>query len=69
MLSNTDKISLINLKLEFWNARLQESINAIETLNGLGNQFKIDGNASDIDNYGKIIQVLETEKEALTNQG
>jgi hypothetical protein len=69
MLSNTDKVSLINLKLEFWNARLQESINAIEALNGLGNQFKIDGNASDIDNYGKIIQVLETEKEALTNQG
>lgn len=66
---NEDKIYLIDLKLDFWNARLEESTSAIDNLNSLGNQFKIDGNMSDIENYTKIIQALETEKETLTNQG
>lgn len=64
---NEDKIYLIDLKLDFWNARLEESTSAIDNLNSLGNQFKIDGNMSDIENYTKIIQALETEKETLTN--
>lgn len=69
MLNNEDKLYLINLKLDFWNARLEESTSAIDNLNSLGNQFKIDGNMSNIDKYTRIIQVLETEKESLTNQG
>jgi hypothetical protein len=67
MMHNEDKIYLIDLKLDFWNARLEESTSAIDNLNSLGNQFKIDGNMSDIENYTKIIQALETEKETLTN--
>lgn len=68
-MDNEEKLHLINLKLDFWKARLQESLGYVESLNNLGNQFKIDGNASDIEKYGKIIEFLEIEKESLTNQG
>ena len=69
MMNNQEKIYLINLKLNFWRERLQDSNNAILPLNDLGNQSKIDGNLTDIDKYTKIIEALEQEKEALTNQG
>jgi hypothetical protein len=69
MINNEEKLQLINLKISFWTERLEESNNAILTLNTLGDQFKIDGNALDIEKYSKIIEVLEKEKEALTNQG
>jgi hypothetical protein len=69
MISNQDKIYLINLKLDFWGQRLQESKDAILPLNNLGNQLKIEGNLVDIDRYNKIIEGLRQEKEALTNQG
>jgi hypothetical protein len=69
MINNEEKLELINLKIFFWTERLKESNNAISTLNTLGNQFKIDGNALDIKKYSKIIEALEAEKEALTNQG
>lgn len=69
MISNQDKIYLINLKLDFWGQRLQESRDAILPLNNLGNQLKIEGNLVDIDRYSKIIEELRQEKEALTNQG
>lgn len=69
MITNTEKIELVQLKINFWTERLQESLAAVEVLNGIGNQFKIDGNNSDIDKYNKFIQALEQEKQALTNQG
>jgi|LakMenEpi03Aug12_release.lakeMendotaPanAssembly.Ray.scaffolds.fasta_scaffold4178584_2 hypothetical protein len=69
MISNQDKLYLINLKLDFWGQRLQESKDAILPLNNLGNQLKIEGNLVDIDRYNKIIEGLIQEKEALTNQG
>jgi len=69
MISNQDKLYLINLKLDFWGQRLQESKDAILPLNNLGNQLKIEGNLVDIDRYNKIIEGLRQEKEALTNQG
>jgi hypothetical protein len=69
MINNEEKLQLINLKISFWTERLEESNNAILTLNTLRDQFKIDGNALDIEKYSKIIEVLEKEKEALTNQG
>lgn len=69
MIINEEKLSIVNLKLSFWRQRLEESNNAILTLNNLGDQFKIDGNALDIEKYSKIIEALEAEKKALTNQG
>jgi len=68
MINNKEKLDLVNLKLSFWQERLQESNNAIPTLNNLGNQIKIDSNLLDIDNYSKVILALEQEKTALTNQ-
>jgi hypothetical protein len=68
MISSQDKLYLINLKLDFWGQRLQESKDAILPLNNLGNQLKIEGNLVDIDRYNKIIEGLRQEKEALTNQ-
>lgn len=67
-MNNEEKLYLVNLKLNFWKERLQESIGYVESLNELGDQFKIDGNAKDIEKYSKIIEVLEIEKESLTNQ-
>lgn len=69
MITNEDKIYLINLKLDFWKERLLESNQAIPVLNDLGNQLKIESNLKDISKYTEIIAVLEKEKEALTNQG
>lgn len=69
MIINEEKLSIVNLKLSFWRQRLEESNNAIPTLDSLGDQFKIDGNALDIEKYSKIIEALEAEKKALTNQG
>jgi hypothetical protein len=69
MINDQDKLCLINLKLDFWRERLQENNNAVLSLNDLGNQSKIEGTVLDIDRYTKIIQALEAEKEALTNQG
>ena len=69
MINDQDKLYLINLKLDFWRERLQENNNAVLSLNDLGNQSKIEDTLLDIDRYTKIIQALEAEKEALTNQG
>ena len=68
MINDQDKLYLINLKLDFWRERLQENNNAVLSLNDLGNQSKIEDTLLDIDRYTKIIQALEAEKEALTNQ-
>ena len=69
MINDQDKLYLINLKLDFWRERLQENNNAVLSLNDLGNQSKIEDTLLDIDRYTKILQDLEQEKEALTNQG
>ena len=69
MITNEEKLYLVNLKLDFWQDRLQESNNAIPILNNLGNQIKIDSNLLDIDNYSRVILALEQEKTALTNHG
>lgn len=68
MINYEDKIYLINLKIDFWTQRLEESRNAIDILKDLGNQVKIDSNSLDIDNYSKVILALEQEKMSLTNQ-
>jgi len=68
MMTNEEKIDLIQLRLDFWTARLQESLAAINMLNDLGNQLKIDSNSLDIDKYNRFIQALEQEKITLTNQ-
>lgn len=68
MINYEDKIYLINLKIDFWRQRLEESRNAIGILKDLGNQVKIDSNLLDIDNYSKITLALEQEKMSLTNQ-
>lgn len=67
-MTNEEKIDLIQLRLDFWTARLQESLDAIDMLNDLGNQLKIDSNSLDIDKYNRFIQALEQEKITLTNQ-
>ena len=69
MISNEDKLYLINLKLDFWAERLQESNMAKQALKILGNQGKIEENIIDIDNYARIIEALSQEKITLTNQG
>ena len=69
MITNEEKLYLVNLKLAFWQDRLQESNNAIPIINNLGNQIKIDSNLLDIDNYSRVILALEQEKTALTNHG
>jgi hypothetical protein len=69
MLNNEEKIYLIDLKIDFWNTRLDESIKAKPILNNLGNQGKIEENIVDIDNYARIIESLSQEKITLTNQG
>ena len=68
-INNQEKLYLINLKLDFWRERLQDSNNAISILNDLGNQSKIDSNLLDIDRYTKIIEALDKELQSLTNQG
>lgn len=67
-MTNEEKIDLIQLRLDFWTTRLQESLAAINMLNDLGNQLKIDSNSLDIDKYNRFIQALEQEKITLTNQ-
>jgi len=69
MITNEEKLYLVNLKLAFWQERLQESNNAIPILNDLENQIKIDSNLLDIDNYSRVVLALEQERTALTNQG
>jgi hypothetical protein len=69
MISHQDKLYLINLKLDFWRDRLQESNDAKTMLKELNNQLKIDSNLSDITKYTNIIMSLEEQLEALTNQG
>jgi hypothetical protein len=67
MINNEDKLYILNLKLDFWKVRLQESLGVVDMLNEIGNQVKIDSNRLDIDKYSRIIKALELEKEALTN--
>jgi hypothetical protein len=65
MLSNRDKLELVNLKLSFWQERLQESNSSIPMLQELGNQDKIASNILDIQDYVIKIEVLEGIKNDL----
>ena len=69
MMNNEEKLYLINLKLDFWRERLQESTDSMAMLNSLGNQVKIDSTLSNITNYTSAIEALEQEKLSLTIQG
>jgi hypothetical protein len=42
MITNKEKLDLINLRLSFWQERLQESNNAVPILNDLKNTIKIE---------------------------
>ena len=66
MTIHEDKLYLINLKLDFWRQRLKESVEAIDFLNELGNQVKIDDNMLYINNCEKIILSFENELSRLT---
>lgn len=59
MITIEDKISLINMKIEFWRSRLQESISLSETLEIQGDPIKITMNNQDITDYTNIINSLE----------
>ena len=65
MLSNRDKLELVNLKLSFWQERLEESNSSIPRLQELGNQDKIASNVLDIQDYAIKIEVLEGIKNDL----
>ncbi len=65
MLSNRDKLELVNLKLSFWQERLEESNSSIPMLQELGNQDKIASNVLDIQDYAIKIEVLEGIKNDL----
>lgn len=59
MITIEDKISLINMKIEFWRSRLQESISSLEPLEIQGDPIKITMNNQDITDYTNIINSLE----------
>lgn len=59
MITIEDKISLINMKIEFWRSRLQESISLSEPLEIQGDPIKITMNNQDITDYTNIINSLE----------
>ena len=65
MITNEEKLELINLKLSFWQERLQESNSFIASLEELGNQEKIESNALDIQDYARKISILESIKTEL----
>lgn len=68
MISNEEKIEFINKKINFYEDRLNESIIAVDFLNNLGIQEKINMNQDDINKYNKIISVLRLELQGLTSQ-
>ena len=59
MITIEEKISLINMKIEFWRSRLQESISSLEPLEIQGDPIKITMNNQDITDHTNIINSLE----------
>lgn len=69
MLSNNEKIDFLNLKLDFYKSRLEESLGYVESLEAIGDSIKIEMNQKDIEEYGIYISVIENEIISLTNEG
>ena len=67
MITNIEKLELVNLKLSFWQERLQESSGSISMLEELGSQDKIESNALDIQDYARKVEILEGIKNELEN--
>ena len=67
MITNKEKLELVNLKLSFWQERLQESNSSIPLLEELGSQDKIESNALDIQDYARKVEILEGIKTELEN--
>jgi len=67
MITNIEKLELVNLKLSFWQERLEESNSYIPLLEELGNQDKIASNALDIQDYTIKVGILEGIKNELEN--
>jgi hypothetical protein len=68
ILNNKEKIEFVLSKINFYQDRLNESIDAADFLNNLGVQEKIEMNQKDIFKYTQAISVLQAEIEALTSQ-
>jgi len=64
-LDKDGKLEILQHKLMFWVARLNESTSAINFLNELGNQLKIDMNEQDIKDRQSIIAALQQELDSL----
>ena len=64
-LDKDGKLEILQHKLIFWVARLNESTSAINFLNDLGNQLKIDMNEQDIKDRQSIIAALQQELDSL----
>lgn len=64
-LDKDGKLEILQHKLIFWVARLNESTSAINFLNELGNQLKIDMNEQDIKDRQSIIAALQQELDSL----
>jgi hypothetical protein len=60
-LSIEEKLILINHKLQFWNERLNESLEAIDFLKNYKNQLKIDMNSQSIEDIKAIVKALQKE--------
>ena len=67
MITNKEKLELVNLKLSFWQERLQESNSSIPLLEELGRADKIASNALDIQDYARKVEILEGIKTELEN--
>ena len=67
MITNRDKLELVNLKLSFWQERLQESNSFTPLLEELGREDKIASNALDIQDYARKVEILEGIKAELEN--
>ena len=67
IITNKEKLEVVNLKLSFWQERLQESINSIPLLAELGKEDKIASNALDIQEYTRKVGILEGIRTELEN--
>lgn len=65
-LTNQEKIDVLKFKLSFWMERLKESNDAIESLNTLKNQLKIDQNAENIKDINTKILFYQQEIDRLS---
>ena len=65
----SEKIELINNKIQFWENELEYSRQAVSYLYSLGNEIKIEMNDKYIKDIELKLSVLKNEALTLTNQG